>query len=235
MRNNILIAKIFLLGSLLLSLLSYADDFEIKAFYSKDTPLFPIEIEPKERFQKTVYTGKKFTSPRECLVEAMNPEIHAYVMGIGTRIEATDVILKCVRYWTDSSCDSKYPGCLNSEDLGTPIHLSIYKGGKKIPLYLRLDHNKYSVIQTTMLVEDDQTPGKVNVGTIHQKLYEPENFSLLSGSHLSCHQVITHQKLAEAFKSIYFKDARTKAFKLNCFSIDSEGVVKHDGEKYIKR
>ena len=117
MRTNLLIAKKLLLGSLLLSLASYADDFEIKAIYSKDTSLFPIEIEPKERFQKTVYTGKKLASPRECLIEAMDPKIHAYVMGIGARIEATDVILKCVRYWTDSSCDSKYPGCLNSEDL----------------------------------------------------------------------------------------------------------------------
>jgi hypothetical protein len=54
------------------------------------------------------------------------------------------------------------------------------------------------------------------------------------GQTLSCEKAISTPELENVLRQVYFTDIRTKAYKFNCYTVDSSGKPTLVGEKVIR-
>jgi len=150
-KYTLLIVCTFLSGDLL------ADEYVINAEYSTSIGLPISDIEDKVSF------GKVLDSEKRCFNELNKKSVHNYALGQAMSVGAADVVLKCVKYWSNTDCDEKYLGCISKAEIGAAKHLQIYRSKLNVPEYLRLSDQDHQILQSIIYTEDHNDDGKLDV------------------------------------------------------------------------
>lgn len=225
-----LVAYFFVL--FVFSLNVFADSFSIEAEYSFGVGIPIPDIEDKAF--TTFHTEAKLKTESQCLRELNNETISKLALGQAAQVGATDVVIKCVKYWEHSNCDSMYPGCIGRADVKQVKHLHFYNNKTTVPKYLMLSNDNHQILQSIMFSESHENSSELEVGFVAQVKYDPAAFYRILGASLTCEKAIETKELERVFRQVYFTDARTKAYKFNCYNISASGKSKLSGEKMIR-
>jgi len=206
-------------------------DYGIIAEYSFGIGIPIPDIEDKA--YTSLHTGNEMKSESQCLNELNGETVAKFALGQAMQAGATDVVLKCTKYWQSSNCGVIYPGCINKADVGNAKHLHLYNPKSAVPEYLRLSKNEYQVLQSISYAADENKDGNLDIVFVAQVKYDRNSFYRLLGKILTCEQAIATKELERMFRETYFSDSRTKAYKFNCYSVNHGGSAKLVGEKVI--
>jgi hypothetical protein len=221
--------KYFALIAALLFLPSIApgDDYAIEAEYSFGFGL-PVE-NPGVMFHEPDELG----SEARCLSKLDDEAVAHFALAQALKYRATDVVLKCVRYWENDRCDALYPGCTSSADIGAPKHFHIYNTETMVPEYLRFSDVEHQVLQSIIYSEGDSPESALEPVFVVQVKYKIDYFRRLLGETMSCEEAIKSSTFESLSKRTYFSDPRAKAYKANCYNVRSSGGSTLSGEKII--
>lgn len=209
-----------------------ADSFSIEAEYSYGVGIPISDIEDKAF--TTLHTKAKLITESQCLRELNSKNLSMLALGQAANARATDVVIKCVKYWKNSDCDSIYPGCIGRADIKGVKHLHFYNNVTMVPKYLMFNNESHQVLQSIMFTESHKNSSELEVVFVVQVKYDPVIFHELLGASLTCEDAIKTKIVENVFRQEYFVDARTKAYKFNCYNVDASGKSKLSGEKVIR-
>lgn len=150
-----------------------AASFTIKIEYSNQFGL-PV-LDDTDSMITSLGPGLDISSSDQCLSELQGDMVGRIATGYGMAYRATNVVLKCTKYWRNENCPSMYPGCISSADFGRPRHIQAYSDGVIIAPHLRLSQQKYEVIQTISYGEDSDQDGNLDIGFVVQKKLDLKN------------------------------------------------------------
>ncbi len=224
---------LYVLSLILLSSTSMAANYAIKAEYSFGIGIPIPDI--KDKAFTTLQTGKDLKSETQCLTELNSETIAHFALGQTMRAGATDVVLKCVKYWSNDQCAAMYPGCISSADVGNAKHIHLYNSKSSVPNYLRLSPSAHEVLQSIAYTKDENSDGNLEILFVAQVKYDGNAFYQILGKQLNCGQAINTPEFEATFKKMYFSDKQAMAYKFNCFSVNNNGSSKISGEKVMRR
>ncbi|HDZ86627.1 hypothetical protein LCGC14_1953640 [marine sediment metagenome] len=208
-----------------------AASFTIKAKYSNQFGL-PI-LDDTDSMITSLGAGLDISSRDQCLSELQGDMVERIATGYGMEYGATNVVLKCTKYWRNENCPSIYPGCISSADFGRPRHIQTYDDGAIIAPHLRFSLQEHEVIQTISYGEDSDQDGNLDIGFVVQKKLDLKNNKTASDS--ECRNMIESQGFKKIIKEQYFEDRRTKAYKINCFYVNNSGKATGVASEIIRR
>lgn len=200
--------RLYVIALILLApIQSFAGSFTIKAEYSNQFG-FPVE-ENADSMITSIGSGLNISSREECLAALESDMVERISIGYAMEYGASNVVLKCKEYWESEDCPPIYPGCISSADLGHPKHIQTYYDGAIISPHLRFSPQAHEVIQTLSYGEDSDQDGNLDIVFVVQKMIDR-----------NCRKMIESSDFKRVFKEQYFRDERTRAYKINCFSLN---------------
>lgn len=208
---------------------SIAASFTIKAEYSNQFGL-PV-VNNTDSMITSIGSGLDISSRDECLSALQSDMVEQISTGYAMEYGASNVVLKCKEYWESENCPAIYPGCINSADFGQPKHLQTYYDGAIISSHLRFSQKAHEVIQTLSYGADSDQDGNLDIVFVVQKMLDSSTVA----SDSSCRKMIESPDFKRVFKEQYFQDQRTKAYKINCFKVNSSGKATGVASEIIRR
>ncbi|MFT6600087.1 MAG: hypothetical protein ACJATD_000936 [Alloalcanivorax sp.] len=223
--------KYFALIVALLFLPSIApgDDYAIEAEYSFGFGL-PVE-NPEVMFHEPDELG----SEAQCLSKLDDEAVAHFALAQALKYRATDVVLKCVRYWENDWCDVLYPGCTSIADIGAPKHFHVYNTETMVPKYLKFSDAKHQVLQSIIYAEGDSPESALEPAFVAQVKYNRDLFRRLLGKAMNCEEAIKSSIFESLSQRTYLSDPRSKAYKANCYTISPSGDSDLSGDKVIMK
>jgi len=207
---------------LLAPVLSFAESFTIEAEYSNQFG-FPVE-ENVDSMIPSIGSGLNISSREECLAALQSDMLERISTGYAMEYGASNVVLKCKEYWESKDCPAIYPGCISSADFGHPKHIQTYYDGAIISSHLRFSPQAHEVIQTLSYGADSDQDGNLDIVFVVQKMLDR-----------SCRNMIESSDFRRIFEEQYFQDERTRAYKINCFRVNSSGRATGVASEIIRR
>ncbi len=179
-------------------------------------------------------TGR-YTNQVECIKGLKSDLVQQHALGRAMEANATDVVIRCQKYWENPNCPMFLDGCIGVADLGRAIHLHLIHPDGKIPEYHRISSSAYQVLQT-MAFSDENKDGQVEPFFVVQKAFDRATFSRVFGSSISCGEMLEHPKFESIISKIYFKkNGVTESFVFNCFNINKNGFASLIKSKPVNR
>jgi hypothetical protein len=196
---------------------------------------FPIPVPNTDdkAFPLLSSSSMNLNSEQQCFTQLISSDIEHLALGQAINLGATDVIIKCVKYWSPPNCESIYPGCINSADFGNPRHVNLYREKGFVPASLRLSKDNYQVLQS--IAFDKSSDDKLSVLFAVQVKYDKNAFLKLLGKAYNCEVAIQTNEFDSMFRKKYLKESELFGYKIICFNIDRKGGVKHVGEKILRK
>lgn len=201
---------------------SFAESYAIRAEYSNQFG-FPVE-ENADSMITSIGSGLDISSREECLAALQSDMVERISTGYAMEYGASNVVLKCKEYWESEDCPATYPGCISSADFGHPKHIQTYYDGAIISSHLRFSPEAHEVIQTLSYGADSDHDGNLDIVFVVQKMLNR-----------NCQTMIESSDFRRVFKEQYFRDERTKAYKINCFRVNSAGKATGIASEIIRR
>lgn len=222
--------EIFIL--FLISSCSIADEYSVTAEYSFGVGIPIVDIGEKASTMMPVL--KEIRSDTQCIEAMKSLPIQQFALGQALNAGATDVVLKCAKYWLNEQCLPMYSGCYGKAEFGGATHLHLYSESAFVPDYLRLKVSNHQIIQTTLYASDPLTAASVEAFRVVQVVFEVEKFRAVTGKNLNCEEAIEEDVVKKSFLGQAENANYLVAVGLKCFNISKLGGAKLMSEKLFR-